>query len=698
MNLDDPKLTAYALGEPLPPADRAEVETYLQTSPEARAFVEETAAFAQTLQAAFAGEAPPSPAGAARRVQLTAHAEATARRRLRRRVIRWAGALGVVMLFVGYVIVPAFTGRVYRLSRSDLERLHRKEPAMGAPIGLEAKEGQNSDHLQPAPMATPPSLERVEGQLAKTKPFAFSATGAGEAAPGLHPREDARLRSLTAQLEQKLPLAPTAPTFANTQLDRDAAFNTEAYAATQENGFRSVADHPLSTFSIDVDTASYANVRRFLTQGQLPPAGAVRVEELLNYFTYAYPQPKGSAPFSTTLEVAACPWKPEHRLVRIGLKGRETPKAERPPAHLVFLIDVSGSMRGENKLPLLKQSLRLLVEELRGDDTVAIAVYAGAAGLALPPTPVEEKAQIFAKLEALEAGGSTNGGQGIQLAYKIAAEGRAKGGISRVILASDGDFNVGATSQADLVKMIEAEAKSGTFLTVLGFGMGNYKDTTMENLANRGNGHYAYIDTLREARKVLVEQVGGTLETIAKDVKIQVEFNPATVSAYRLIGYENRLLAKEDFNDDTKDAGEIGAGHTVTALYEVIPAGLPSPTPGVDVLKYQQKPAPAPASNELLTLKLRYKEPQGSESRLLQEPLTDSGHTWAQSSADFRFAAAVAGFGMLLQCSPHAGGATWASIAELAEEGKGPDTGGLRAEFLELVERASKLTPPKEAQ
>jgi len=477
--------------------------------------------------------------------------------------------------------------------------------------------------------------------------------------------------------------------------------NTEAYDAVTDNPFMEVRAHPVSTFSIDVDSASYANVRRFLNAGQRPPKGAVRIEELLNYFSYDYPQPNGDQAFSATLEAGPCPWKPEHRLVRVGLKGREIKRDQRPATNLVFLVDVSGSMQPANKLPLVKESLRLLVDQLTAEDRVSMAVYAGASGCVLEPT--SDKAAMRAALDKLEAGGSTNGASGIQLAYDLAQKAFIKGGVNRVILATDGDFNVGVTSQSALIELIENKAKSGVFLSVLGFGMGNLKDSTLEKLADKGNGNYAYIDTLNEGRKVLVEQMSGTLVTIAKDVKIQVEFNPAQVTAYRLIGYENRLLAKEDFNDDTKDAGEIGAGHSVTAMYEVVPSGQAAPAPNraVDPLKYQTPP-PAPAaqaavagaiSREMLTLKLRHKLPDGDKSQLLELPLVDEGAVREKTSRDFRFAAAVASFGMLLRDSPHKGSANWDATMELAVEGKGDDASGYRGEFISLIGKAKALEP-----
>ncbi len=474
----------------------------------------------------------------------------------------------------------------------------------------------------------------------------------------------------------------------------DGGFNTEAYDSVVDNPFFTVLQNPLSTFSIDVDTASYANVRRLLKQGTRPPKGAVRIEEFVNYFSYDDREPEGEVPFSVAVEVAACPWKLDHRLARIALKGREIPSSKRPPANLVFLLDVSGSMSQWNKLPLLKAALKMLVNNLEEKDRVAVVVYAGASGLVLPSTPAGDRQRILEALGRLRAGGSTNAGSGIELAYNVAAEGFVKGGINRVILATDGDFNVGITNQSSLVELIEKKAKSGVFLTVLGFGMGNYKDSTLEKLADKGNGNYAYIDTAKEAQKVLVEQIGATLMTIAKDVKLQLEFNPATVAGYRLIGYENRLLRDQDFNDDTIDAGEIGAGHSVTALYEIIPAGKEVPgAQSVDPLKYQSTPSPdrAAGSGDLFTVKLRYKDPAGSESKLLEHPVQDRGVGYEKASDDFRFAASVAAFGMLLRDSPYKGSTTWAAVLELAEDALGADKHGYRREFLELARLAKSL-------
>jgi Ca-activated chloride channel family protein len=472
--------------------------------------------------------------------------------------------------------------------------------------------------------------------------------------------------------------------------------NAETYIGITDNPFLAVAQNPLSTFSIDVDTASYANMRRFITQHTLPPKDSVRIEELINYFSYDYAPPSvdDDKPFAAYIESAACPWNTGHRLVRIGLKGKVISQEKRPPSNLVFLIDVSGSMAEPNKLPLVQQSMRLLTEQLSENDRVAMVVYAGSSGLVLPSTTGDKKNVIREALDRLQAGGSTHGSAGIQLAYNTAVANFIKGGVNRVILCTDGDFNVGVTSQGDLQRLIEEKAKSGVFLSVLGFGMGNLKDATMETLADKGNGNYGYIDTLNEAKKLFVEQMTGTLITIAKDVKIQVEFNPAQVSAYRLIGYENRLLATEDFNDDTKDAGEIGAGHTVTALYEVVPAGREIATAGVDPLKYQQpvNPVPVPTvSKELLTVKLRYKQPEGDTSKLLEYPFTDQNASFDKASKDFRFASAVAMFGMILRDSPHKGGATIGGVIELAESSLVNDMEGYRQEFVNLAKQTGQL-------
>ena len=465
--------------------------------------------------------------------------------------------------------------------------------------------------------------------------------------------------------------------------------HSESYDPIRESGFVAAANDSLSTFSIDVDTASYSNLRRFLQQGSLPPAGAVRIEEMINYFDYDYPQPD-QGPFSLTLEGGPCPWQPQHLLVRIGLQAEDIDKKNLPPTNLVFLIDVSGSMSDPDKLPLLKRAMALLVDQLDGRDRVAIVSYAGSDRVVLPPTAGDDKRTLLAAIDTLESGGSTHASQGIVTAYQLARQSFMPGGNNRVILASDGDFNVGVTSRGDLEKLIERERQSGVYLTLLGFGEGNYRDDTMEILADRGNGNYAYIDSLLEAKKVLVKEMSGTMFALASDVKIQVEFNPAEVTAYRLIGYENRAMADEEFNDDRKDAGEIGVAHRVTALYEVVPAGVAAPVT-VDPLKYRQlEHAPNP-SGELLTVKVRYKPLQKKVSEKIERSLAAGDGRTQTASDDFRFAAAVAAFGMRLGASPHLNGYSCEQIIALARGARGEDREGWRAEFVRLVEMADML-------
>lgn len=471
--------------------------------------------------------------------------------------------------------------------------------------------------------------------------------------------------------------------------DEEGYFNREGYSPIDENPFLRATNNPLSTFAIDVDSASYSNVRRFLNNGQLPPKDAVRIEELINYFTYDYPEPERDIPFSISTEIATAPWNQNHKLVGVGLKGKSIPTANLPPSNLVLLLDVSGSMAEPNKLPLLKSAFRLLVNELKPTDRISIVVYSGASGVVLPPTPGNQKETILAAIDRLEAGGSTAGGAGIQLAYQLAQEHFLSEGNNRVILATDGDFNVGISSDAELVRLIEDKREDDVFLTVLGFGTGNLQDAKMEQLANKGNGNYAYIDTILEAKKVLVSELGATLLTIAKDVKIQVEFNPAKVQAYRLIGYENRLLRSEDFNDDTKDAGELGAGHSVTALYEILPTGATPDIelPEVDELRYQQNlPEVTTNSGDLMTVKLRYKLPTGDVSQLIEQPLLDQEISVESTSENFRFAASVATFGMLLRDSQYKGSANPELVLQLANGAKGEDEEGYRADFIRLVE------------
>jgi Ca-activated chloride channel family protein len=644
-------LTAYALGE-LDGEARTAVEALLAGSADARREVDEVREAAARLREAFAS-VPHQALTPVQRAAVEAEAARGARRPRRSLSVAAALVAGVAASLAALVVVFV-----------PFERAAK--PTVPAAFHVQGP---------PSSIASLPRAKTV-ATMSREQFEKLKALGYIQGTPD--------------GFEQNAPAAPF-----DELRDSSAPFNTEAYDHIRDNAFVLVAQDPRSTFSVDVDTASYSIVRRYLRDGQLPPKDAVRIEELINYFPYGYEPPSGAVPFAVHMETAACPWSSEHRLVRIGLKGREVPRGERPPSNLVFLIDVSGSMDAPNKLPLVKAALRLLVEQLQAEDHVAIAVYAGAQGLALPSTPATDKAAILSAIESLSPGGSTHGSAGIRLAYETAAASYIKGGVNRVILATDGDFNVGITSPGELVRLIETEAKSGIFLTALGFGMGNLKDATLEKLADHGNGNYAYIDRLSEARKVFVEQIGGTLVTIAKDVKLQVEFNPAKVKAFRLVGYENRVLAHQDFNDDTRDAGDIGAGHTVTALYEIVPPGVSVAVPGVDPLKYQSTAGRSQesASGELLTLKLRYKQPDEDRSALLDVPLEDSGRSFQEASPDFRFAAAVAAFGMALRDSPYKGDASLATIQEWARSSLGEDEGGHRAELVTLIARAQQLAP-----
>ncbi|BAZ27588.1 von Willebrand factor type A domain-containing protein [Cylindrospermum sp. NIES-4074] len=579
-----------------------------------------------------------------------------------------------------------------KVAQADIKTLQRLQRAFAPEL---ATLGDEVEKLE-VPNANIPN----QAQGTTTAKPSLQREGGASRVPGVP-----RIRNQNAAAPKLSPLAAPVPVgnFDRMSADESQAggrFNTENYNRIEDNPFRRVSNDPLSTFSIDVDTASYSNVRRFITEGQLPPKDAVRIEELINYFTYNYPQPKGQSPFSVTTEVAAAPWNPKHKLVQVGLQGKRLESETLPPSNLVFLIDVSGSMNEPNKLPLVKQSLKLLVNQLRPEDRVSLVVYAGNAGLVLPATAGSQKTRIRAAIDRLEAGGSTAGGQGIELAYKIAKQSFLKSGNNRVILATDGDFNVGVSSDADLTRLIEQKRDQGIFLTVLGFGTGNYKDGKMEQLADKGNGNYAYIDTLLEAKKVLVNDIRGTLFTIAKDVKIQVEFNPQKVQAYRLIGYENRLLQNQDFNDDKKDAGDIGAGHSVTALYEIIPAGIESDVklPKVDPLRYQQPNAAVPdaANNELMLVKLRYKLPQDSTSQLITQTIQDNNLNIDQvPSTNLKFAAAVATFGMLLRDSEYKGNANYDLVLKLATQSKGEDQEGYRDEFIRLVKNSQELIVKK---
>jgi Ca-activated chloride channel family protein len=483
---------------------------------------------------------------------------------------------------------------------------------------------------------------------------------------------------------------------------QDKELSREGYDHITDNSFVKVSDNPQSTFSIDVDAASYSNVRRILKTGQLPEEGAVRIEEMINYFSYEYAQPTGKDPFAVHTETAVCPWNTKHQLLLIGLQGKKIDVSKLPPSNLIFLIDVSGSMMTQDRLPLVKESLKLLTEQLREEDKVAIVAYAGNAGLVLNATSGENKITIKEAIDRLEAGGSTAGGDGIKLAYKIARENFNREGNNRVILCTDGDFNVGMSSDDALERLIEGERKSGVYLTVLGYGTGNYQDAKMQKLADKGNGNHAYIDGISEAKKVLINEFGGTLFTIAKDVKLQLEFNPSKVKGYRLIGYENRMLAKEDFNNEKKDAGDMGSGHTVTALYELVPPGVDMPeTSTVDSLRYQVVPNAVNTmqnkyADELLNIKLRYKQPDSDNSKLLSYAVKEKPVSIEQASENLRFAASVASFGMLLRKSEHKGNSSYQSARSLAANALGRDTEGYRKEFIQLIDAASAINRRKE--
>jgi len=703
----DPRITAYATGE-LEGREREVFESELAASDSLHREVESMSGLAKQLASAAK---PTDRFTEDERSRLLAKCAATRRSRTLAKnslkVVLWTtvGVAACLIIFAGLVGIIGQNSSPFMMAN----RMAVEPPAEGLPRAAASHAAAPQTAREPsktAPQASQ-SLPEVEVRAAVPVPDVSDMVALQaqterivmpKAAPAMKPQALALRRQVAAPQDEEALMELQARHSRVAELEQivstPSEFNTEAYAAVRENEFVTAKDNPLSTFSIDVDTASYSNVRRFLDDEIRPPAGAIRTEELINYFRYNYPQPTGDDPFSVNLEVSRAPWNPERELVRIGLKGRELPAEERGPANLVFLIDVSGSMDEPNKLPLLQRSLSALVENLSDEDRVAIVTYAGSSGLVLAPTEGAKKREILEAISNLRAGGSTHGSEGIRLAYETAREQFHEDGNNRVILCTDGDFNVGVTNESELQKLIEKERESGVFLSVLGFGTGNLNDSTMELLANKGNGNYAYIDSISEGRKVLVEQMGSTLFTIAKDVKIQVEFNPARVAGYRLIGYENRLLAKEDFNDDKKDAGEIGAGHTVTALYEIIPVGQAVPgSPSVDPLKYQRpEEDSASASNELLTVKLRYKAPDGDKSKLIEIPLeADEIPAFDAASEDFRFASAVAAFGMKLRGSPDAGKITWSQIQDIARGALGNDPGSYRAEFLTLIEKAKTL-------
>ena len=711
VNIDDPKLTAFALGE-LSGAEEAAMQKAVASSPEAQEFVAETQQLSRLLKSEYAAELHPTLEHSPNIIRMEEPRWSSTQ------LSSLAAALAIFAV-VGVFAVSMIQREHGTIAQRDPGSHGRANLPEGKPpadvevmpeIGFEPQSTtttpRQEDYLALQPPPPPPNemgIREEKQDLGKSiaggSKLAENGGYLHRGAKAAKPKDIAAIaRPVPQEQVEEEPPASELPS----RYRQD--FDTATYDHIAETPFLPAATNPLSTFSIDVDTASYSNVRRFINAGSRPPKDAVRVEEMINYFSYDYREPEGDRPFSIDLDSTACPWDATHRLLRIGLKGREVANENRPASNLVFLLDVSGSMEPSERLPLVKQAMRLLIEKLSEKDRVAVVVYAGDSGLALPSTTGDRKERILSALENLSAGGSTNGAEGIELAYKVARDNFIKGGVNRVILATDGDFNIGVTNQGDLTRLIEEKAKSGVFLSVLGVGTDNLKDSTMQKLADKGNGNYAYLDSVEEARKVLVQQTNGTLMTIAKDVKIQVEFNPARVVSYRLIGYEKRILRKEDFNNDKVDAGEIGAGHTVTALYEIVPAGTGAADPAasippVEPLKYQTPYSAALAasqadtkvSQEMVTVKLRYKKPEGDQSQLIESSFVDNGSKFEAAAPDLKFAAAVAEFGMILRDSEYKGKGTIGAVIEWAQEGKGRDAAGYRAGFIELARKLQRL-------
>ena len=701
---DDPRLTAYALGEIETESERAEIEAAVKADPGLQAAVDATRAMAGELSEGLAVE--PAP-------ELSEFEKAKLEQKPEPRsglAALWAEhkrsllSAAAALVLLG-VLIPQFKTYKEQVEPIDGTRPNQVAEVSQAPVDVDA-EVPESEIVEPAAPREPPEKVADESRPPKLREPAVAAESeimaqarSGEA--GALRVASKRQRKLGGNVDGFAPQIQMPLMSSQTSLKPDSAttWNTESYDVIEETGFRSPQVAPLSTFSIDVDTASYANVRRFLNRGQLPPADAVRIEELINYFPYTDAPPEqsleaGGDPFAVHMAQTAAPWAPEHRLMRIALKGYEMPWEERPASNLVFLLDVSGSMNRANKLPLLKNAMDLLVRRLDGRDRVAIVVYAGASGLVLPSTTANNHETIEHALENLKAGGSTNADAGIELAYRVAREHFIEGGNNRVILCTDGDFNVGRTNRGELADTAEAQAEAGVSLTILGFGMGNYKDDMLETLSNKGKGSYAYIDSQAEARKVFIQDLASNLFKIAKDVKIQVEFNPQVVQAYRLIGYENRRLKAEDFNDEKKKAGDIGPGHSVVALYEVVPVGAEVELPGVDPLKYQTQADAAPEAHdgEIATVKLRYKRPEAQESQLIERALrADAVDAFDDASDDLRFSAAVAGFGLLLRESEGLAEFSYRKVEQIAVGALGQDPGGHRSEFSSLVRKAEQL-------
>ena len=731
---DDPRIIDYALGE-LDAQERAEIAAALRdpANKDAAATAAEFAALAALSRESLAAEA-----GSAAPSNVTDFAPSAKRRKVGFRAMALAASVLFIGLTAAIAILPMFSRAREAARRATPEQIAREvalQKQMEADDFYSRAGANGAVQMSAAPpvaksLAEAPKLEaKKDTSFIRDQAVAGAATSEAHRAPGQVAvialgvsgdgvSEESPLPGLAAAAPP-MPAAAPMPALRSQQLEalgyvagddlvsvNDMAMPPQqswSYEAQRTAGndagpafqpeaplpFKAVAAEPLSTFAADVDTASYAFIRRVLQAGTVPSASIIRPEECINYFDYAYPEPTGEHPFSVTVDIAACPWAPTHRLARVGIKGKAMNAAERQAANLVFLVDVSGSMDSPDKLPLVRESLKGLVSTLKASDRVALVTYAGESSVVLPPTSCEKKYEIIRAIDSLGAGGSTNGAGGITKAYELAQAAYLAGGINRVLIATDGDFNVGVTSQEGLYQLITEKAKSGVFLSVLGYGMGNLMDHTLELLADKGNGFYAYIDDAAEARRVLVEKGLSAIATIAKDVKFQLEFNPGKVAYYRQIGYENRQLAAQDFNDDTKDAGDIGPGHTVTALYELVPVGQ-TPTPGVDPLKYQTTPAaPANDSPETMTVKLRYKQPEASTSSLLEMPVTDAGAAFDAAPADFRFAAAVAAFAERLKRLQTAVPLSFDQIQAIAEATKGSDTA--RQEFVDLVVTAKTL-------
>lgn len=703
LHLDDPRLTAYALGE-LEGAEAAEMKKMIEENPEALQFVRDIQGTADLLTAEFSKE---EEVPLTREMRTKLHKLAEPKKKFSWQWLSLSGGLvaaGVVAVVISreqysqVAVVPEEVAKVEAVQQTAEPVEEAYTFAKDTTIAGEGESRFRDEETKPASpiryrRSSPSAIGKVAGGYVKqesvnarpvkdaSKVGLYATLGAGGQKKSLD-------KAYSDGDDMKMGYGAKARMAAPVNTDY------ENYASYKENEITNVVDQALSTFSIDVDTASYSNVRRMLVKSQWPQKDAVRLEEMVNYFNYNYAPPTDGKPFATHIEVATSPWNKKAKLMRIALKGKEIAEQARPPANLVFLIDTSGSMDEENKLPLVKRSLNMLVDKMRPQDRIALVTYAGSSGVALDSTSGEKKMAIKKAIEELSAAGGTNGASGIELAYEQAKKSFIKEGTNRVILATDGDFNIGTTSEGDLNRLIESKAKSGVFLSVLGFGYGNLKDNTMQKLADKGNGNYAYIDTLREARKTLIEQSGGTLVTIAKDVKIQVEFNPKYVSKYRLVGYEKRILAAQDFNDDTKDAGEIGAGHTVTAFYEIYPAAGEPAAAKVDALKYQDAGKPkANESKELATVKLRFKAPTGDKSELIEVPVQNVDQSFDSASSDFKFAACVAEFGQMLKDSQFKGESTYSQLIEIAsantklKDKEDP----YRKEFVELIKKAQYL-------